>query len=96
MANKRKLIDSTELISMLPIVEKDRQISMIGAVADVVAMTSKCRRIDAVEVVRCRDCKHISPSVKLPKNAVWCQEFRTYMGMDDFCSYGEPKKRRSE
>lgn len=43
MANKRKLIDSAELISMLPIVEKDRQISLIGAVADVVAMTSKCR-----------------------------------------------------
>lgn len=50
-------------------------------------------RIDAVEVVRCRDCKYISPSVKALKNVVWCQELKVYMGMDDFCSYGEPKEK---
>ena len=45
--------------------------------------------VDAVEVVRCKDCTKISPSVRPVKNAVWCREFRAYMPCDGFCSYGE-------
>lgn len=48
---------------------------------------------DYVEVVRCKDCKKISPSVTAVKNAVWCREFRAYMPIDGFCSYGERKER---
>lgn len=47
--------------------------------------------IDAVPVVRCRDCIKISPSVTEIKNAVWCRTFRAYMPCDGFCSYGERK-----
>lgn len=45
--------------------------------------------IDAVPVVRCKDCKKRSPSVNSPKNAIWCREFRAYMPCNGFCSYGE-------
>lgn len=45
--------------------------------------------VDAVEVVRCRDCKKIAPSVTAIKCSVWCREFRAYMPCDGFCSYGE-------
>ena len=51
----------------------------------------KAPAVDAVEVVRCRDCKKISPSVTDVKSAVWCREFRTIMPEDGFCSYGERK-----
>lgn len=47
--------------------------------------------IDAVPVVRCRDCVKISPSVTEIKNAVWCRTFRAYIPCDGFCSYGERK-----
>jgi hypothetical protein len=47
------------------------------------------KTVDAVEVVRCKDCKHYS------KDGIWCdmnskdrnEWFNWYE--DDFCSYGE-------
>ena len=45
-----------------------------------------------VEVVRCKDCRKISPSVTPVKDAVWCREFRAYMPCDGFCSYGERRE----
>ena len=47
--------------------------------------------VDAVPVVRCKDCENISPSVTPLKETVWCREFRAYMPCDGFCSYGERK-----
>lgn len=49
--------------------------------------------VDAVEVVRCKDCDKISPSVTPIKDAVWCREFRAYMPCGGFCSYGERRVR---
>lgn len=45
--------------------------------------------VDAVEVVRCRDCKWDKPDELMSKH--WCTRFSGYMEMreDDFCSYGE-------
>ena len=48
-------------------------------------------RTKYVEVVRCKDCKKIAPSVTAIKDSVWCREFRAYMPCDGFCSYGERK-----
>lgn len=39
--------------------------------------------VDAVEVVRCRDCKHL-----FEDNGCPLRYFRTHLE-DDFCSYGE-------
>lgn len=59
--------------------------------------------VDAVEVVRCRECKHFRHYGKTSlfingKNikAGWCQRRISYdeeyrMTADDFCSYGERK-----
>lgn len=49
-------------------------------------------RTKYVEVVRCKDCKKISPSVTAIKDSVWCREFRAYMPCDGFCSYGERRE----
>jgi hypothetical protein len=53
-----RLIDADALMEKLPVVEKDKQISLIGAVADVVVLISDAPTIDAVPVVRCKDCKY--------------------------------------
>lgn len=54
----KRLIDSEELIAKFPVVEEDRQISLIGAVTDVMVMISECQTVDAVEVCYCKDCKY--------------------------------------
>ena len=48
--------------------------------------------IDAVPVVRCRDCKHYE--IHKPKVLENCERkgYIIPMKPDDFCSYGEPKE----
>lgn len=49
----------------------------IGAINDI----KKAPTIDAVEVVRCKDCKYWNP---------WqCSQFNDHTHEVDFCSYGE-------
>ena len=43
--------------------------------------------VDAVQVVRCRDCR----SYNKPKTG-WCEVHLDREHMDDFCSYGERKE----
>lgn len=56
--------------------------------------------IDAVEVVRCKDCKHYKPQKKSAhwENSVnYCNRVVTMKTHpDDFCSYGERKNEVSE
>ena len=51
--------------------------------------------IDAVEVVRCKDCKHYKPQKKTAhweNRANYCNRIVTIkVQPDDFCSYGERK-----
>ena len=42
--------------------------------------------VDAVEVVRCRDCEHWDDE--------WCDINEAYFEDDDFCSYGEWKEKQ--
>ena len=46
--------------------------------------------VDAVEVVRCKNCKHKGFTVQTT-GAIWCEQHKAflYMGNDHFCSYGE-------
>lgn len=96
----KRLIDSAELIGKLPIVKEDKQISLIGAVADVVTMIAECKPVDAVEVVRCSQCKHwdVDPDTYGdgfgPEGI--CFGICDGAGKtkyDDFCSYGERKEK---
>lgn len=43
--------------------------------------------IDAVPVVRCKDCEHYW-------DGTWCVINEAYFEEDDFCSYGERKENR--
>ena len=88
MATEKRLIDANELIEALPIVTEDRKITLYGAVADFMIMISAMPTVDAVEVVRCADCKY------------WCEDtlsctignhYDDNWYAEDFCSYGERK-----
>ena len=56
----------------------------------------KAPTIDAVPVVRCRDCKHYKPQKKSAhweNSANYCNRVVTIkVQPDDFCSYGERKE----
>ena len=45
--------------------------------------------IDAVEVVRCKDCRHAYKRKPINKTAVLCELYGAGMKDNDFCSYGE-------
>ena len=59
----------------------------LGTISDVLWRT---KSVDAVEVVRCKDCKHM----KIDRNGYrWCLVWTGINGMGDegFCNYGERK-----
>lgn len=49
--------------------------------------------IDAVPVVRCRDCKYNSEAKAIGEDSLWCDYWAIDPDENDFCSYGE---RRSD
>ena len=58
---------------------------------------AKLPKVDAVEVVRCNDCKHYKPQ---KKSAHWsnstpycCRCTTVKVKPDDFCSYGERRSK---
>lgn len=67
--------------------------SMRGGINKAFRCMEQTPAIDAVPVVRCKDCKHNNESHALRQGGVWCDYWGTYPDDDDFCSYGE---RRSD
>ena len=66
--------------------------SMRGGIRKALRCMEQCKTVDAVPVVRCKDCKHYD------KNALWCDinsfifsETHYNWYEEDFCSYGERK-----
>ena len=51
----------------------------------------KLPRVDAVEVVRCKDCKHYDGE-RCEHDRHAHQEFAVWAYDDDFCSYGERRE----
>ena len=89
MANEKRLIDANALMeskwwdSLKDDFDKAR--------AKIIVQS--CPTVDAVEVVRCKDCKHYD------KDALWCNINSYQFGEqnpnwyeDDFCSYGERRE----
>ena len=84
MANEKRLIDANALIE---------EANAEGAYGYVDAFQiANASTVDAVEVVRCRDCKHWH------KETLFCDympygeaQERVNWYADDFCSYGESK-----
>lgn len=47
--------------------------------------------VDAVEVVRCMECKYSTPDI-MSEDYIACWERNTVMPNDGFCSYGKRKE----
>lgn len=82
MANDKRLIDA----NALGIGKAKREAFDNPAYADgwnsAIAIIENAPTVDAVEVVRCKDCTSYG-------GTGWCCEHDTCMEEDDFCSYGE-------
>ena len=89
-SSEKRLVDADKLLTNVVTVSNSIGKVTWSAVPAIDILTAPT--IDAVPVVRCRDCIKISPSVTEIKNAVWCRTFRAYMPCDGFCSYGERKE----
>ena len=88
-----RLIDADALLDIIPYCDANctTQISKVGAITDMIMLVSEAPTIDAVPVVRCKDCKHYE--IHRPKVLENCERNGHLIPMspDDFCSYGERK-----
>ena len=99
MANEQRLIDANALIERFRVVAQSGgavtyHVSDICAAIEDEAIEAP---VDAVEVVRCKDCrsckKHpTSDKVKMCTNENWNTEYYPLVHDNDFCSYGERRE----
>ena len=89
-SNKMRLIDADAFL------EKMKRISRYF---DVVFDVEEMPTVDAVEVVRCLECKHWKPSGSKAGNSFLdmeyiggCEFTKYYRRESDFCSYGKRKE----
>ena len=68
----------------------------LGGLVDVVEFLNDMPTVDAVPIVRCKDCKHYRPQKKSAHwedRANYCNRIVTIKVQPyDFCSYGERKE----
>lgn len=86
-----RLIDAIEKEKpYLPVTDYE-----VGYNNGLVMAQSIAEKLDAVEVVRCKDCKICDfsyPAKPIGEEAIpgwYCKKYRCYRKPDDFCSYGE-------
>ena len=99
MANEKRLIDANGSYTLNECNETGHSLCFGGGFIDVYDPRGKhiCQfwsgdapTVDAVEVVRCKDCKHMEVT---PDCLRWCNVWNGINGMGDdgFCNYGERK-----
>jgi hypothetical protein len=103
MANEKRLICVDDAISKLedemflcaPVSENDGYLDAYKKrvipklLRNVMDWLQNQPTVDAVEVVRCKDCEKSHPELCHYKGCIWCARYDRYMNPDDFCSYGE-------
>ena len=91
-----RLIDADAIIDFIDMGHTRNPLETCFSERDVVDMLESASTVDAVEVVRCRDCKHYRPQKKSAhweNRANYCNRVVTIkVQPDDFCSYGERKE----
>ena len=77
-----RTIDADKLVDML----YDNEFAVFCPLDEVSGVVDACPTVDAVPVVRCKDCR----SYNKPKTG-WCEVHLDREHPDDYCSYGERK-----
>ena len=85
-SNEKRLIDANALISYMDECSKESRFRVYYGYAK--SFIDDAPTVDAVPVVRCRDCKHFKRNLE---NDTYCSSVNglTDPQEDDFCSYGE-------
>ncbi len=98
-----RLIDADKILEklqrMIEYCKKDKYVNGLTALFQVGDAIMDCPTVDAVPVVRCRDCVYFNAKNSLETQGIcMCGEKEMNYGgefypfADDFCSYGERKK----
>ena len=97
MANEKRLIDANALISYIDECSQESRFRVYYGYAK--SFIDDAPTIDAVPVVRCRECVHWKPTESKAGNSfsdmeyIGGCEFTNYCRREsDFCSYGELKE----
>ena len=101
VSKKRELIDKWDVVNSLIRIQNAYQFYknvwdadvLYRRIAELEIGIGKTPAVDAVEVVRCKDCKHryYSEYQEMYCCERWADGFDTVVCKDDFCSYGERK-----
>ena len=92
MKTKKRLIDAYKLEKVV-----NEHPGTYSHRDDIIAAIAKMPTVDAVEVVRCKDCCHYRKATDWDGESYYACHKRAavlimQMNKDDFCSYGERKK----
>ena len=97
LSSEKRLIDANVLISYMDECSKESRFRVYYGYAK--SFIDDAPTVDAVPVVRCRECKHWKPSGSKAGNSfsnmeyIGGCEFTKYCRREsDFCSYGERKE----
>ena len=89
-----RLIDADKLVDML----YDNEFASLCPLDEVSGVIDACPTVDAVPVVRCKDCKSCRKLNRKDRieeayaeGVLWCKNQSDGVWPDDFCSYGERK-----
>lgn len=105
MENKKRLIDADALMEQVKAIHRavdtsginrDYDTGFHSATSQIQGLIEYMPTIDAVEVVRCRDCKYIRPMIDAvtgEEDGYYCALNLGEVGFDDFCSNGERKEK---
>ena len=88
-----RLIDADRLIESVEIGrDGDDELASIFSSSDIIGRIESQPTVDAVPVVRCKDCIHYRPNTDGEADE-WCYHFGYETDEEDFCSYGEGLER---
>ena len=90
-----RLIDADAIIDFIDMGHTRNPLETCFSERDAVDMLESAPTVDAVDIVRCRDCKHYrqqKKSAHWENRANYCNRIVTIKTRPyDFCSYGEQK-----
>lgn len=105
MANERWLIDANALREIYAACRESRRFwdsRFFSAMDEAIKDLDRQPTVDAVEVIRCRECKHYRSGEPSPGTS-YCARLPYYAGAgglnvgdEDYCSFGERREEQKE